>query len=233
MALFSPLDPWIYRKTAQPPFRAVALENLDPNVGCGVVLDHCVPVHEADSLKPQSLEAAWQALRAYVAHACQVIDAGTPPILDSEETGMILTACGEPPAQCYPLYVMTVQLTGARETVVYVGKTSSTVSRFAGGHSAMTKLHAPEFDGAQKRLYLGCATYMDHAGEYLPLEAIEPLQTAQRLLLSLEAQMIHHYQPALNGQAKRRLIATDPTIIHLQGFEGGDDDHWIWPPAGR
>jgi hypothetical protein len=186
MELLSALTPWIDRKAPEPPFRDISSIDLDPDIGCGVVLDDWSPLHLAHTITAQSLKDSWQDVRSYVAKACEIIKADEPLPIDREERDMILDNCGELPIQSYPLYFITTREGEGPETIVYIGKTSSRSKRFSGGHAAISKLHAPKYALAEKRLYLGCVTFIDKACDYVPLEMIQPLGAAEKLLADLK-----------------------------------------------
>lgn len=229
MDLFSPLQPWLDRKAHEPPFRDITDLELDADTGCAVILDGWVPIHEALSLQPQSLSLSWHSQRAYVKAACEVILAESPLALDREEPGMITRKLGPPPKQAYPLYFITTKRADEDEKIVYIGKTSSKSSRFVGGHAAITKLHAPQFDGVEKRLHLGCVTFVDKEWEYVPLEMVQPLVSAKKLLSDLEMQLIYHFQPVLNRAGKTTRLSKLEQIIHVQGITQGGKDYWLYP----
>ena len=229
MEMFSALSQWIDRKVSQPPFRDIANIELDADIGCNVALDTWLPLHRVHSIKAQSLQASWQEVRSYVQHACQVIGADEPLFIDKEEREMILDQCGDPPLQSCPLYFITVQQDQEPETIVYIGKTSSRSKRFSGGHAAISKLHDPKFTAAEKRLYLGCVTFLDKAGDYVPLEMIQPLGAATKLLGDLEMQLIYHFQPELNTDGKSQRRCKLEQIVHIQGLENWNKDHFLYP----
>jgi hypothetical protein len=129
---------------------------------------------------------------------------------------MIREELGDPPATCCPIYMITVR-DKVSESLVYVGKTSASRSRFAGGHAAITKLHAPQYHDKIKSIYL--ARVMLLAGDdYLPLEWVHPLNLALRILDSVEAELIFSMKPELNTQKNNRCYVTQSFQIHIQNF---------------
>ena len=229
MKLFSALSPWIERNAPEPPFRDISSIDLDSDIGCGIILDDWIPIHTAHKIKAQSLQCSWHEVREYVTKACKIIGADEPLPIDREEQEMILDQCGPVPLQSYPLYFITTKIDAGPETIVYIGKTSSKSKRFSGGHTAISKLHHPKFSSAEKRLYLGCVTFMDKAAEYVPLEMIQPLSAAEQLLADLEMQLIYHFQPELNTSGKRRRLSKIEQLIHLQGLNSWKEDHFLYP----
>ncbi|ULR43208.1 hypothetical protein [Rhizobium sp. K102] len=228
MSLFSPLSPWLDRREFTPPFEDILDVDLDDNRGCHVGLDAWMPVYEAHALKAQSLTDSWHAVRSYVSKACDLIGTDEPVSLDNEDREMILESCGEPPRQAYPLYFITTRETKGEDVIVYIGKTSSRSKRFSGGHAAISKLHAPKFQSADKRLYLGCVTFVDRKGKHAPLEMMQPLHTAQMLLADLEMQLIYHFQPELNTKGKQNQLSRLEQTVQIQGLDDGDD-YFIHP----
>ena len=217
---FTSLSPWIDGRTSRTPFHRNTIVTLDMDHMGFIALDRVVFVHEVADLKAQSLAAAWHAAHAYVAEACEIVGApNAAPLLDSEEIEMIRDRLGPPPAHCYPLYFISVsdQTTGL-ERLVYIGKTSSSKNRFSGGHAALTKLHHPDYDGLEKRLYTGAIQLVDKQAYTLPLEAIRPLKDAEQLLRSVEAQLIFQLRPELNIQARNRNLSRLPLDFHIQNF---------------
>lgn len=229
MEMFSALTPWIDRKVPEPPFRDIASIDLDDNVGCNVVFDTWLPLHLAHTFEGQSLEEAWQMVRSYVDHACKVIKADEPLFIDKEEREMILHQCGKPPTQAYPVYFITTRSDQGPDTIVYIGKTSSRSKRFSGGHAAISKLHDPKYASFEKRLYLGCVTFMDKAGAYVPLEMIQPLNAAANLLSDLELQLIYHFQPELNKDGKYKRRCTLEQLVSIQGLHDWKEDLFLYP----
>lgn len=231
--LESYLEPWLARKVdyAQ---TEVSVADLDlDELGAFIWLTDPLALHEAGLIQAQSLENAWLGLRDYVSKACEVIAAEEPSWLDRDEAFMIPEALGPPPPQSHPLYLMTVAAPGEKERIVYVGKTSSRSSRFSGGHAAMTRLHHPDYSGLEKRIYPALVMFCDQSGSYLPLEAVAPLDTAKRLLSTLEAQLIHHFAPHLNVQGKRRYLAQGPMVIQIQSeSETFLEFEMVFPPMG-
>jgi hypothetical protein len=225
VTFFSPLQKWLDRR--EPLSGFIDLENRQPNqeYGAFLGLDKYVPLHESVNVNAQSFKETWHSTEAYVTKSLNLIDADEPLWLDSEEARLILNTLGSPPPYCYPIYLITVG-TGAKERVVYIGKTSSSHPRFTRGHAAVTKLHNPKYGKLRKRLYMGCVVLLEPLArgsldkEYLPLEWIHPFDSAKRLLSDIEAQLIYKFQPELNSQHKQHYNATFSTTIHIQNFTG-------------
>ena len=117
---------------------------------------------------------------SYIKKSLEIIDAEEPLWLDHDEVSMIREQLGDPPNLCYPLYMFTVG-DGENERVAYIGKTSSSKGRFYSGHSASTKLHAPKYNGLNKRIYLGGIVLLSKDNEYQPLEWVHPLEMAMKI----------------------------------------------------
>jgi hypothetical protein len=187
-------------------------------LGGFIAVDMRLPLHEAGKLRAQDLTTSWNALRDYVRQACALIRSDTPTWLDSDEVDLIRDKLGEPPGACYPLYIITVSDPGGMARIVYIGRTSSKVGRFARGHRALITLHDPLYRNSEKHICLCCVMLVTATKEYVPLEAVGPLVAANRILNSVEYQLIFHYQPELNTHGKKRSLATIPIILHLQNF---------------
>jgi len=217
VARFSQLTPWLERTRPLLGFTNLTRNPPNREWGAFVTLDVVHPVHETISLPSESLRESWTAIHRYVSSACRLIHSPKSGWLDSEEASEILESLGPPPVLCYPIYVLAVARPG-EQRVVYVGKTSTSSGRFRGGHAAITKLHDPKYDGYAKKAYLAAVVLLDNKGEYQPLEWVKPLEKAQRLLVSIEAQLIYDLKPELNTQHVSRYNAEWPVQLHIQNF---------------
>jgi hypothetical protein len=136
-----------------------------------------------------------------------------------------------PPIACQPICLISVS-DGAEEKVVYVGKTSSSFSRFAAGHRAMTLLHAPHFEGLNKKLYRCCIVLLSNRSREIPIEWITPYESGKKMLSLIESILIYHFQPELNTHFKKRTVKTSIGSIHIQNVTGKTDfleDEFIFP----
>lgn len=184
--------------------RAVKNSSLftpDKEVGYFLVLQSTFALHETVGLPAQSLEDSWKINEAYIA-STQLDDA---------------------PLACYPIYLITVGDVDD-ETLVYIGKTSSNSSRFSSGHSAISKLHNPKYDGLSKRLYLCCVVFLNN-GQTIPIEWIKPYSKAEQLLKGFEANLIFWNQPELNTQHKVKEPIFEYGQVHAQNVTG---DTYFW-----
>jgi len=216
---FSPLTPWLDRRDSLTSFIDLSTRKPNEELGGFVALDISVPIYESINLPAQSLSQKWNAMSDYISQALQIIHADKPLWLDREEVHMIKEQLGEPPTHCYPIYIFSV---GAveKERPVYIGKTSSENGRFSGGHIVCTKLHQPQYEGLQKRLYLGCVMLLDQNSEYLPLEWVHPYADAEMLLNDIEAHLIYHFKPEFNTLLTKKPVAKFRTQIHIQNMSG-------------
>ncbi|MCW2986934.1 MAG: hypothetical protein JWR63_4504, partial [Conexibacter sp.] len=163
--VFSALHDWLARKVSLPSPAEIERVIVDDEFGGFVGLEHRVPVHNASDLPPQNLQGSWEAVSEYLHEAMVVISNDIEPgWLDREEVEMVIEQLGNPPPMCLPLYFISVG-SGAEERLVYVGKTSSNVARFDNGHAAFTKLHAPEYDGQAKHIYLASVVLLAQYGQ--------------------------------------------------------------------
>lgn len=213
----SPLASWLSRKAPLLGFKEAGQNEPVTELGAFVGLDRVVAVHEILGLPAESLAQSWTRTREYVESSLRLID-GDGGWLDKEEVEMILRNVGQPPAHCYPIYVFSVG-SGKEERAVYVGKTSSTTARFAGGHSAAVRLHDPKYDGMLKRVYRGCVMFLTEE-EYLPLEWISPLAAAEKLLACVEATLIFGLQPELNTLLRREFDHTISLTVQVENHCG-------------
>lgn len=183
---------------------AMNLSGNDMRPFAHVDLALCYPLHETLFLEAESFEekrtVAWNYLRSM----CAILN--VDPMnrasyhlrwVSPVERTAILAQLGPPPPYCYPLYFISVY-DGRGEDLVYIGKMSSATPRFRNGHPAITKLHAPEYAGKTKRLYLCSVLFraIDHTSA--PIEFFHPTGHADSILVSLEAQLIHFFKPELN-----------------------------------
>lgn len=231
MSCYSPLQAWIDRKDSLHSFVSIDTRGPYQEYGGFLLLDISVPIHKINSLEAQSIEESWNRTNDYVKNSLRLIDAVQPDWLDSEEVEIIIDKLGHPPSACYPVYMVTVG-EGNEEKVVYIGKTSAKTARFGSGHQMATKLHYPQYNGLAKRLYQGCVTLLTEDKEYLPLEWIHPLSSAEEILRSVEAQLIYDLKPELNTHHKVVYNATFPIVLHIQNFSGTSNylnDHFIHP----
>jgi hypothetical protein len=217
MKRISGLGEWVTRRA---PLEGYGLSDRVPDRegGCWVGIDIACPVHQATNFGAESLADSWTKVDNYVREALALIKSKEPDWLDREEAMAIVETLGDPPEVAYPLYFISVG-TGEHERLVYVGKTSRSTSRFSGGHTAISKLHNPIYDGLAKTIYLGVLMLYDDLG-YFPVEWVKPLDRAQRLLASVEAQLIFDLQPELNKAGKSRFNSSWPTPIFLENYSG-------------
>ncbi|NTV94529.1 MAG: hypothetical protein HGA75_03830 [Thiobacillus sp.] len=179
-------------------------------LGSFLVLQYVHSLHETVGLPAQSLREAWEANDAY---------------FRSGSTSAV------PPLACLPIYLITVGA-GSDERVVYVGQTSSKSSRFVAGHKAMTLLHAPEYEGMQKRLYRCCVVLLSDRKNEIPIEWVTPYEDGRALLSTVEGMLIHWFQPELNVKLKRKPPSIKIGSIHIQNVTGDGsylNDTFVWP----
>jgi len=217
--LFSPLEEWLNRRTNLSSFIQIDDIQADFDIGGFLILNNVIPIYEAIDLEAESLNISWQKTNEYLEKAFDIINEEYPQkiSLDKEESRMIIDELDNPPKIMHPIYMMTIEKDG-KEEVVYIGQTSSSKSRFKGGHSAISKLHLPKFDGFSKKLYQCGILLLNEDSELVPLEWIKPLKTAKELLNSIEAQLIFHFQPELNTLLKKNNKTTKYIQLHLQNI---------------
>lgn len=235
MSRFSPLQPWLERTDPLHSFINIDTKAANQEFGGFLGLDVSVPFYQIDEITAESLESSWRSTDQYVRRSLELITADNPLWLDRDEVNMILSELGDPPLACYPIYLVTIG-EGDKEKVVYIGKTSAKIARFGSGHRVATKLHAPKYEGLPKQLYQGCVTLLSDSKDYLPLEWIHPLSSAEAILRSVEAELIYNFQPELNTHHRKTCNATFPIVLHIQNFSGTSHylhDHFVYPPRTK
>lgn len=168
----------------------------EKEIGCFLVLQSTYALHETIGLSAQSLDISWQANQNYI----------------------FSNYAGEAPLGCYPIYLITVG-DGENERLVYIGKTSSKSSRFSSGHSAITKLHHPKYDGLSKRVYLCCVVFLNNRNT-IPIEWVKPYTFAENLLSKFEANLIFWNKPELNTKHMKREPLFEYGQVHAQNVTG-------------
>ncbi len=220
----SPLYGWVNKRASLPKrFRCDvdgdhARDNVAGEWSVSVALDEEVPFHAIADAKWQSLAETRRATNTYLQNASSLIDGLWGGTLDSEERQLILDELGEPPEYCLPIYLVSVG-SGEEERIVYVGKTRSS-KRFANGHRVGLKLHHPDYEHLNKKVYR-CSVLLDIHDEYVALEWIDPEQLAERILDSVESVLIYALQPELNVNKRKKPTVDTPVFIHVQNFVGG------------
>lgn len=185
-----------------------------------VSIDTFFSLHEAPAVPLKSLEQSWIDTKDYVQRALAIL--GRPRAgwsLSDEDREKVLASIGEPPGPAWPIYVIAVG-DYPDERIVYIGKTNAQTHRFGTGHSAITALHAPKYDGMTKRLYLATVTLMSDEGNYVPLEWLHPKGLRDSIWSDIEAQLIYHFQPELNRKLKERDHSKNPVEIALNNYSG-------------
>ena len=185
-----------------------------------VALDAVFEVHQAPQTPLKTLEQSWIDTKAYVIEACRIVGRDRPGFSPSEsEQTKVLVALGEPPSPAWPLYFFTAG-DQTEEQIVYIGKTNARSHRFYSGHSAITGLHRPEYRGLRTRLYLATITMYSDEGHYIPLEWVHPETLRNTLWPDAEAQLIYHFQPALNTELKSSDASKMPPNLTLHNYTG-------------
>lgn len=186
--------------------------------------DQCVGLHEAADFPlipfDKSREACWD----YIEEACKIVQrpAGRPGrALADDEAEKVLAQLGPPPFASYSIYMMTVlDKGGGEERPIYLGQTNSKSHRFSGGHAAISKLHAPEYDNTVKRVYFGCVSAVNDDDNTFPVEWINPLDVRGSILSSVEYQLIYDLKPELNTAGKGKCLVQNPLSIVIQNTAG-------------
>jgi len=221
MDKFSPLLQWLERGNNLQSILTPEQVELDLEIGRFLVLGKATPLHKTVSLEAESLKNSWKITRKYLEDCQEILDMDDMDelgCLDHYELELIEEHLGKPPSLAYPLYLMTVGGQNTTERIVYIGKTSADSKRFSGGHSAITKLHDPKYRNLKKQLYLCCVILGTKDKAYLPLEWVSPLNYAEELLISIEAQLTYQIQPELNTHNKSRNNSNVYISLHCQNI---------------
>lgn len=218
--MHKPLSAWIKRTHPLPPrfYTPGIIDKPKNEWSTWLSIEEVAPLYKAKELNWLGLKESRKNTQDYLNQASEIIDGLEGGWLDNEEREMILEELGEPPLPSLPIYLITVK-DNDKETIVYIGKTENK-SRFSGGHSAALKLHAPEYEGKEKKIYRSTIWFHDD-DEYLSLDWIQPEKLSIELLDSVESQLIYRFQPDLNVLKKKKNYAKWDFYIHLQNFLDG------------
>lgn len=218
--VYLPLSSWLFGGLSF--MNSFGFYELDVHVPrCMFVgLDTSFEIFEAPDTPLKTLEQSWIDTKEYVRRACELLGRPKPgPSLSTAERDVVLNALGRPPGPAWPLYFFTVG-DAAAERIVYIGKTNATTHRFATGHSALTALHRPAYEGERKRLYLATVTMFTDEDRYIPLEWVHPTGLRDRLWSDIEAQLIYTFQPELNTDLKAADQSELPAEVTLHNYAG-------------
>lgn len=227
--IITPLSEWINRKHPLPRrfYNNGHIDSYRPDWMTWVGISESAPLHDADTLEWNSLQASRDNTRAYLEKVDELIQGLSGAWLDREEQEMILSEIGPPPSPCLPIYLISLK-TGSDESLVYVGKTK-TASRFSGGHSIALQLHKPEYQHFQKTVYR-CCIWFHFDDEYIALDWIEPQKLSLDLLDSVESALISELQPPMNQRKRKKFCGKYSLHIHIQNFVGNFlNDEFIQP----
>ena len=210
---YGPLDTWIYGQNSymKSPLHircedyTIKSSSISFEISC--------PIHLISALKLSSFDYIWNESINYIQSACKILgrDQMLGWSMSERERNIVISKLGEPPIHCYCLYMISVG-EGKGEKCVYIGKTNSTNHRFRAGHSALTKLHAPEFGGMKKTLYLASVYLEDDDDHLFPIEFV-PVEKRKDVLEQIENRLIYDYQPELNTKGKMTNPTTNIDVI--------------------
>lgn len=176
-----------------------------------VTLEEVVPLHRADEVPWISLRDSAKIADKFVREALAIL--GPSQVTEPMDKAEVMEKLGHPPPQALPIYFITVG-GGESERLVYVGKTK-TDTRFSGGHLAALKLHDPAFAELRKQIYR-CTVTNSVEHDWVALEWLDPVSTAESILDDVESQLIYEFKPVLNRRKKDRKCARRPIAIHIQ-----------------
>lgn len=214
--------------------RNITKEDIELEYGFFLAFDQSFLLHKASEIEVQSLLKTSREIDNYINQTLDILEANNSFWEDYDRIEKlkkiefdndheiryeIETALGKPPKACYPIYMMTVESNDCEE-LVYMGKTNSENARFKNGHSAITKLHDPKFNG-MKRIYLGTVMFISKDNkDYIPLEMMASEQEMSELLAAIEGTLINSFKPELNTQNKKKTDYSIGSQLHIQNFVG-------------
>ena len=215
-----PLSAWIERThPISERFYTPGYEDSPKDDWCvWLSIEEVAPLYKANEMDWIGLIKSREVTSDYLEQASDIIDGLEGGWLDREEREWILEKLGDPPLPSLPIYLITC-VDDEVEELVYVGKTENT-SRFTGGHSAALKLHAPEFEGKDKKIYRS-TVWFHNDDEYISLDWVQPEALAVDLLDSVESHLIYSFQPKLNTSKRKNKNAKWDFYIHIQNFLDG------------
>ena len=228
---FQPLKPWIKGNESITPINFYGKLKPCVEFGSFISIDVAVDLYLANTVDTRNLVDSWNKNKEYIQRACDIADVNEDNgyDLDHEKKSWILEELGEPPECSYNIYFITVY-DDKQEKLVYIGKTDSKKSRFANGHLATLKLHNPQYNLLNKRIYFGTIVFISENKQYIPLEFITPFDESKKLLSEVEALLIAHFSPELNVKNENIGSMKDLTV-HIQNFSRASkflDDYFIY-----
>jgi len=213
--MFNQLHAWLDRRQPLPArfeTNSPPPDILGQNWLTFLTIEEEIVFHKIAGVNWRSLSEAAEETRQYLTRVRHTLG-GMLDIEDEDDKAQILLYNGRPPLNSLPIYLISLRAPGQHERIVYVGKTTA-ASRFGGGHSAAIKLLDPKYNDYEKIVYRCSVTVS--TDEWILLEWINPLSTAEKILDDLESQLIYNFQPAFNIQKKKISYAKFPTTIHIQ-----------------
>lgn len=204
----------------------------DPgNIMFALEISDPVDVHLSCDISAQSFEIHSRAVKDYIEEAAAFTRNAVPPgwAIPTSFSRKIVETIGNAPATAHPIYFISSESDTQKE-IVYVGRTAAQDGRFRGGHHAITKLHAPAYDGTVKRVYMASALVRTHETEWINVEMIRPFKNAEHYLSEIELNLIYSLQPALNDQGKTELGARIRHPVEIRDRDGLVPwSDWVWP----
>jgi hypothetical protein len=185
--------------------------------------DQCIGLHQAADFPLVPFDKSREQCWAYLDAACSIIgrQEGRPGRALSEDIAQkVIEALGPPPFASYSIYMITIEPPGGPERAVYIGQTNAESHRFKSGHTAISKLHAPNYDGYKKRIYFGCVSARNDDGNTFPVEWMPEEYGREEILSSVEYEMIFSLKPVLNNKGKNTYLVTRPLPITVQNLAG-------------
>ena len=165
-----------------------------------------VPVHESPDIVKQSFEEFQELARAYLDHIKTTYLANADWL--TSDDGAIASLSR--PERSRPIYFITVEDSTSKK-IVYVGRTSGESGRFVGGHTAISKLHHPDYSHKKKMVYMCEVLVRIQQDDWVNIE----FPVAGPTMLSLlESQLIFQLDPELNAAPTKIPQSAMFDIVH-------------------
>lgn len=208
----------------------------DPgNILFALELSDPIPVHDSCDIAAQSFAVHSSATKRYIRKAAAFMKrhSSSDWVIPKRFGDEITANIGPLPVAARPIYLISAETSTTKE-IVYVGRTAAKDGRFRGGHHAITKLHAPNYDGTTKRVYMASVLVRTEETEWINLELIRPDSNAELYLSEIELNLIYSLQPALNDQGKTECIARMQHPVEIYDPYGlVPRSEWVWPRNNR
>ncbi|SFH76888.1 hypothetical protein [Halpernia frigidisoli] len=220
MKKFSYLDAWLNGHEMIPHYDDLIKSEPDYCTGFWINVVDEIPLHKINDEKILGFADSFDKNRTYYYKAIKIAHRYESTSLDHEDIYNIREALGDAPNISYPIYIICIKKDENRE-IVYIGKSSSNISRFRGGHNTAIKLLDPKFDGYEKTIILCNIILYTTNDYYLPLEFIKEKKLGLEILEDIESRMIDEFKPQLNSQKMNGIKTKHEFDLRIENHENG------------